>query len=300
MKNKKTAKKLFYTIIFGLGFILIYVFFNYSLFSRNLAASVQEMNKVKVGIDSDLIISQSEMFFSLDPQFLTESNQIAIALFLEPLVRFDEFLDIEPALAQSWYLSDSTHFVIELRNAVFHDGKVLSCEDVEASLRRAKNNPHSHLQKTFAGVELIQLKPKICEFVLPSRDTDFLQKLTQLFIVPSSVVQSLSKTVSPIGTGRYRLIFRDNSRLVFEAFSDYYFLNSHVPYRITLLGGEDQIGLADIIIDINESSIPKFEREGYEILFAPTFQLDKRRFYAVYKGINIFHPRMDGLIIFDF
>src|SRR6185312_2300002 len=81
----------------------------------------------------------------LDPPaaFLTE----AVA---QGLVRFDAAGEIEPALAQSWIVSDDgLRYTFRIRRATWADGSPVSAQQVAARLRaalsRASRNPFTHV-----------------------------------------------------------------------------------------------------------------------------------------------------------
>jgi peptide/nickel transport system substrate-binding protein len=77
---------------------------------------------------------------SLDPHAVGDSFTIAALNHVyEGLVRYDEHLRIEPALATSWAVADDgMTWTFQLRQGVtFHDGRPFTADDVVASLRRA-------------------------------------------------------------------------------------------------------------------------------------------------------------------
>ncbi len=76
---------------------------------------------------------------SLDPDSFGDTFTLAFLNHVyEGLVRYDENLKIEPALATSWEVIEPTVWRFHLRPGVrFHDGAPLTADDVVASLKRA-------------------------------------------------------------------------------------------------------------------------------------------------------------------
>lgn len=85
--------------------------------------------------------------FSLDPYSYGDSNTISFLNHVyEGLVRFDENLGIQPALATEWSLVSPTVWQFKLREGVkFHDGADFTADDVLASLKRV-SDPTSPLR----------------------------------------------------------------------------------------------------------------------------------------------------------
>src|SRR5690606_15023269 len=75
---------------------------------------------------------------AMDPHYMALGNQIAaVKNIFEALVAFDEKLQIQPGLAESWKPIDDNTWEFQLRSGVkFHDGSPLTAEDVKFSLER--------------------------------------------------------------------------------------------------------------------------------------------------------------------
>ena len=89
---------------------------------------------------------------SLDPMVLSESFTLGFQFaFYEPLVAYDEDLNLTPALAVSWENPEPTKWVFHLREGVkFHDGSPFSADDVIFSWQRSLS-PNSQL-KGYTGI----------------------------------------------------------------------------------------------------------------------------------------------------
>lgn len=79
--------------------------------------------------------------YSLDPYSYGDSYTIAFLNHVyEGLVRYNDKLEIEPALAESWELVSPSVWRFTLRKGVtFHDGAELTADDVLASLARVSH-----------------------------------------------------------------------------------------------------------------------------------------------------------------
>jgi peptide/nickel transport system substrate-binding protein len=73
---------------------------------------------------------------------------INYALFT-PLVQYDENLEVQPYLAESWEIQDDTAVVFQLRRDVrWHDGQPVTAHDVEFTFNAAKNPESASLLGT--------------------------------------------------------------------------------------------------------------------------------------------------------
>src|SRR5690606_16831038 len=78
---------------------------------------------------------------TLDPHAQNESPTIAMNLnIMDPLVRTNKDLKVEPALATEWKVIEPTVWEFKLREGVkFHDGDTFDAEDVIFSIKRAQS-----------------------------------------------------------------------------------------------------------------------------------------------------------------
>lgn len=79
---------------------------------------------------------------TLDPHAQNEgpTNTLNVYNVMEPLVRSDAELKLEPALAESWRIVEPTVWEFKLRQGVkFHDGDTFDADDVIFSIGRAKS-----------------------------------------------------------------------------------------------------------------------------------------------------------------
>jgi peptide/nickel transport system substrate-binding protein len=87
---------------------------------------------------STLTIGVDQEVVGLDPNLVTAFSSFRRVDFLyNKLVRYNDRLELEPDLAESWEYPDSRTLVFKLRRGVkFHDGSELTSEDVKFTLER--------------------------------------------------------------------------------------------------------------------------------------------------------------------
>jgi peptide/nickel transport system substrate-binding protein len=122
---------------------------------------------------------------SMDPHSMTESNTIAFLNHIyEGLVRYNDQLQIEPALAESWEVVEPTRVRFHLREGVaFHDGSPFTADDVVASVARAIH-PDSPIKSNLPSVEMAEkVDEHTVDLVLTGTDPILLNYLTNIVIL---------------------------------------------------------------------------------------------------------------------
>jgi peptide/nickel transport system substrate-binding protein len=94
------------------------------------------------GRGGSVVVGMHSDFGGFNPITSSAAYDVEIinhALFT-PLVRYDENLEVQPYLAESWELQDDTAVVFQLRRDVrWHDGRPVTAHDVEFTFNTAKN-----------------------------------------------------------------------------------------------------------------------------------------------------------------
>jgi len=185
-----------------------------------------------------LVVGQTAEPKSLDPHTVTALNDFRIlANIYEGLVRYQEgTLEIEPALARSWTISDDgTVYTFRLREGVtFHDGAPFDAEAVKFNFERMLNDDHPYhhtgpfpLAHFFEAVEeIVAVDAHTVRFEL---DAPFAPLLSNLayptgFIVSPAAVREHGEGYgrNPAGTGPFRFTTWDSGiRVVIERYADY-------------------------------------------------------------------------------
>ena len=176
---------------------------------------------------------------SLDPAAVTAVNDFRILVNLyDGLVRFqDGSLEVEPALAESWEISqDGTVYTFSLREGVtFHDGSPLDAEAVTFHFERMLDEEHPYhdtgpfpLSFFFSAIDTVEaLDPQTVRFTLNEPYAPFLSNLaypTGLIVSPAAVAEhGADYGRNPSGTGAFRFERWDaNTAVVLTRNEDYW------------------------------------------------------------------------------
>jgi peptide/nickel transport system substrate-binding protein len=121
---------------------------------------------------------------SLDPDSFGDTFTLAFLNHVyEGLVRYDENLKIEPALATSWEILEPTVWRFHLRPGVhFHDGAPLTADDVIASLKRATDDLSPLKGNLAAFKSARRVDDLTVDIELNSRYPLLLNDLTNIFV----------------------------------------------------------------------------------------------------------------------
>jgi peptide/nickel transport system substrate-binding protein len=136
-----------------------------------------------------------------------------------------------PGLAESWSMAkDGLSYEFVLRRGVrFHNGDVLSAEDVKFSFERYRGGGASALKARVAAVEIVD--PLRVRFRLKQPWPDFMTfyatpATSAAWIVPKKYVERVGDDGfkrAPVGAGPYRFVsFTPGIELVVEAFEGYW------------------------------------------------------------------------------
>ena len=186
-----------------------------------------------------LIVGQIAEPQSLDPHTVTASNDFRILVNVyDGLVRYkDGTLEVEPALAESWEISeDGKTYTFKLREGVtFHDGSDFNAEAVKFNFDRMLKDDHPFydtgpfpLSFNFASVEAVNaIDAQTVEFKLKEPFAPFLSNLaypTGLIVSPAAVEQHGKEFGrNPSGTGPFKFVeWQSNQRVVIERNPDYW------------------------------------------------------------------------------
>lgn len=132
-----------------------------------------------------LRMADSTDISAMDPHSMTESNTIGFLHHVyEPLVRYNDQLKVEPALAESWEVVDPTRWRFHLREGVnFHNGNPFTADDVVASITRAID-PDSPVKSNLPSVASAEkVDDMTVDLVLTGTDPILLNYLTNIFIL---------------------------------------------------------------------------------------------------------------------
>ncbi len=166
---------------------------------------------------------------NLDPTSgaATATDDVVYATIFEGLTRIAADGTIRPLLASGWTLSDDGRsYLFDLRPGVhFHDGSVLTAEDVVFSLTRAigPTSTNAQMQALRAITQITALGPLQVRIDLAERDSAFLTLLSlgDAVIVSRATADVLA--TSPVGTGPFRFAgWRRGDAVTLERFDGYW------------------------------------------------------------------------------
>ena len=166
-------------------------------------------------IAEELRIGTQLKLMTLDPHYadLNENNAL-LAHIYERLVRQDEYLNPQPALAVSWKRLSPTVWEFKLRDgARFHDGTAFSAQDVVYSIERVRNflkPPSGGFQGYTKPIKAITAPDPMTVLIETNEEAPTLPlQMTALFILPHrangfATTDDLNSGTQPNGTGPYR------------------------------------------------------------------------------------------------
>lgn len=146
----------------------------------------------------------------------------------DTLVEPDENLDMQPALAESWDVSeDQLVWTFQLRDdVVFHDGSELTAEDVVYSYTRIVDEELSNAWRLSAVTEVRAADEHAVEIEVAQPTPNLLSALggfKGLAIVQQENVESGDITTAPVGTGPFALTeYVSGDHITLEANADYW------------------------------------------------------------------------------
>lgn len=199
--------------------------------ATTIAALLSPAHAASAQAKSEIVIALGAQPPGLDSHINTVgvTNELTRNIF-EGLVTMDSRLEVKPALAESWSVSeDGKTYVFQLRKGVkFHNGAPLTAKDVVASMERWSrlSNPgkltFSKAVWTAEGDAKVVLK-------MPAATYKVLFTLGNAFNQPPSVMPASIALANPdkpvrefIGTGPYKLReWVADQHLILERFADY-------------------------------------------------------------------------------
>ncbi|MGD8421206.1 MAG: ABC transporter substrate-binding protein [Gammaproteobacteria bacterium] len=233
-----------------------------------------------------LVVGQIAEPKSLDPHAVTAVNDFRILMNIyEGLVRYkDGTLQVEPALAKTWTISDDgLTYRFDLRPGVkFHDGTPLTAAAVKFNFDRMldENNPYHDtgpfpLSFFFSAVDKVETEGAgTVIFTLKEPYAPFLSNLaypTGLIVSPDAVKQ-YGKDFGrhPVGTGPFRFAeWESNSKVVVER-NDLYWgdapsLEAVVFRPITDANtrvAEMLSGGLDLMVEVPPDNVGQFQKDA--------------------------------------
>lgn len=257
---------------------------------------------------------------SLDPvkDELVETYYIVQQVY-DGLVAFDSNLRVVPGLAESWKISrDGKTYSFQLRKDVrFHNGKVVTSEDVVASLTRlldpenvTSNKEYLYrikgareyrdgLTESIEGIRALNPSEVLIEMVEPY--APFLSVLAMPIakIVPAEMARDEEHPLSqkPVGTGPFIFESWTDNTISLVA-NDDYFTGAPLLKGIQFIfypGADRERAFQDFKAGTldgcplpGSAKIDELKKEGYQVLVRPRLAL-------LFYGINVTKPPLNNL-----
>jgi peptide/nickel transport system substrate-binding protein len=161
---------------------------------------------------------------SLNPlEGLPSGSSSILPLIYSRLVEVNDEGKLEPDLAVKWsYDKINRVWFIEIRNdALFHDSRPVTSQDVEYSILELAKKIGPSLTSLIGGIRV--LSRHSLEVFLNYDDPEFLSNLVSTLVVPSSSRDSDHSFTHPIGSGPFRYEYRHgNAEVGLVANTSYY------------------------------------------------------------------------------
>src|SRR5919202_6331032 len=165
-------------------------------------------------------------FTTLDPHKpgLLNDQNVHHGLF-DGLVRMNEAMEPQPALAESWEVVDPQTYVFKLRRGVkFHHGREMTADDVKFSLDRVADPATASRWATFSLLQYDHsevVDPTTIKLVNKNPFAPQIDGLAKLMIVAKENVADVG--TQPIGTGPFQFgEYVQDDHLTIKRFADYW------------------------------------------------------------------------------
>ena len=218
--NKKILKQIFLGIYVSLiAFIGIYLFFGDQIYFL-LKGSYLNVTESKHAAADSLTIGYAFKAQNLDPILFDPISRNYLIDIYEGLVLTDKNLKFEPGIAVSWGMIDPNTWEFRLRpNIQFHDGSLVTAEDVVKSILRARDDKKSQLRNFLNSIKSVDASsPDKIRIITNVPDPLLLNKLAVTFIYPGDY----NNFESPMGTGPYKFVSNDGKQIVLQKFENYW------------------------------------------------------------------------------
>ena len=188
------------------------------------------------------------------------------------LFRTDANLQPEPNLVETYENLDDTTWQFTLKQGVqFHDGSVLTAEDVKASIEWAKTFSEINMyNNSVESVEVVDESTFLIHTPTPSATLLYdLCHHGNAILSKKMIDEGNDFNENPVGTGPYKLVeWKHGDQVEFEAFEDYFMgapAIQHMTWKIIPEGSSRTIALeageVDYVVDVEAMDVERLEND---------------------------------------
>jgi peptide/nickel transport system substrate-binding protein len=222
-----------------------------------------------------LVVALGSQAPTLDPHMQYEWIGILVSInMFDSLLHRNARLEYEPSLAVAWKPLNDTVWEFTLRRGVkFHDGEVMTAEDVKYSLERVLDPANGSPQYgNVTPIKTIRIvSPDTIHLITDRPFPLLLERLVFLPIVPKRYIERVGDEAfgasAPVGTGPWKLKeFRHGQHIRLEAFADHWrgrpafpFLTFQVIPGMTAQVAALKTGAVDIVRNIPPGLVPDLQ-----------------------------------------
>ncbi|MBO1001875.1 glutathione ABC transporter substrate-binding protein [Pseudogracilibacillus auburnensis] len=225
--------------------------------------------------DKEITIAIDQNFITLDPHNAGDTVSIfGIRSMYEGLVSFDENMEIVPALAESYEISDDAlTYTFKLREDVtFHDGEPFNAEAVKVNFDRIMDDANNlSAKRSLQFVDSLEvINDNEVAFKLNEPFSAMINKFAMVPMISPKAIEEGTKYVegNPVGTGTFKFVeWKQGTILEVEKNEDYWggdqtnvakVIFSPVPEngsRVAML----KTGEADFVYPMPQQNVKEFE-----------------------------------------
>jgi peptide/nickel transport system substrate-binding protein len=220
---------------------------------------------------------------SLDPGGANDiPSQKAYNLLFDSLLTFDRNMQVIGHVASAWKPSaDSKTWTFTIRPGIsFHDGSLLTAEDVAFSFQRILDAPEAASQKksSIAMIDSIEARGNEVLFRLKYSFAPFPGTTAQIHIVPKQVAREVGNKAfasRPVGSGPFKLAeWVKDDHLTLDRFDQYWLKRPNLDRVLlrpipegTVRAMSLMAGEVDVVDQVSSETLPRLQGvKGLELL----------------------------------
>lgn len=210
-------------VIIGVVYVLLLgLVFGKLFFEERFDALVESILTSSKQVNQTLTIGFPDTVLNLNPVSFDSVSRQRLAHIYESLIYVNPDFELKPGLAISFGAIDDVTWEFRLRpNVYFHDGSLVSIDDVIFSLKEGKENAASGLKNLAGTIKNIEkINNEIFRVTTYSPDPLLIAKLANFYIFPQRPLDDLDR--NPIGTGPFAFEKNENGNIFLKRFENYW------------------------------------------------------------------------------